>query len=259
MGPLVKFCNSILKRTKVVRDLNEKLDRLADQHTVVENPIILLNNGIKVFVPHQIRDYSQRYLMRYRNFLELDILTDIDPHIPDNASILDIGANIGNHSLYWATQRNAKHIVSFEPIESTFNVLKTNIDINGLSHKVTLNNFALGENKGFASVDPASIVKDPSTVSLVETHGDDSNSGIQIESLDSLDLPLEQIDLMKVDVEGFEMSVLKGGKSTIEKHKPLIFIETFPENASAVDTFLTELGYKKIKSYRDDNYLYKHG
>lgn len=65
--------------------------------------------------------------------------------------ILDIGANIGNHSLFFCNEYKAKKVYCFEPMEKTFSILKKNIEINQLQEKVILNKFGLGNRDGRAS------------------------------------------------------------------------------------------------------------
>ena len=52
----------------------------------------------------------------------------INKYLGDNATIIDIGANIGSHSIYWALTRSAKKVYAFEPLNETYEILKTNID-----------------------------------------------------------------------------------------------------------------------------------
>ena len=62
---------------------------------------------------------------------------------------------------------------------------------------------------------------------------------------------------MKIDVEGSEVNLLNGGVDLINKFKPTIFIESFPEHYEQVKTFMKNNGYKLIKEYEGYNYLYK--
>ena len=57
--------------------------------------------------------------------------------------VYDIGANLGNHSVYFATHSKAS-VFSFEPVPMTFDLLKTNVEQNNLSERVKLFPFALG-------------------------------------------------------------------------------------------------------------------
>ena len=123
----------------------------------------------------------------------------------------DVGANIGSYSILASSVAGAR-TVSFEPIPSTFSHLKDNVLVNHLDSKVELHNCGVGNERSelrftgkldtVNHVIPGPLMNDAD--SLV----------VQIETIDELmnnRVPL----LMKVDVEGFEMSVLQGARQTL--------------------------------------------
>lgn len=189
----------------------------------------------------------------FNNFFELEILNALDKYIPENAVILDIGANIGNHSVYWAS-RGAKRIHSFEPMLHTYNNLVKNININEMGKIIIPYNVGLGDMKSLGE-----IAKNYST-NIGGTQIKESNvSGrfsIKIERLDDIDLKEDKIDFVKIDVEFFEPKTLAGMQETIKKYKPIIFIEVFKQNRKFVKKFLANLGYQKPKKYVSNNYLF---
>ena len=77
-----------------------------------------------------------------------------------------------------------------------------------------------------------------------------------LKTLDSLELPDEKIDLIKIDVEGAEVKTLEGAINTIKKHKPMIVIESF-NNKNTVESMLFPLGYKLVETIREnEDYIY---
>ena len=67
----------------------------------------------------------------------------------------------------------------------------------------------------------------------------------------------DKIDLIKIDVEGAEVEVLKGAKKTIIKNTPTIVIESF-NRKNEIDEFLNPLGYLKTLSIREgEDYVYQ--
>ncbi|MBO6055508.1 MAG: FkbM family methyltransferase [Alphaproteobacteria bacterium] len=184
-------------------------------------------------------------------FFESDILQELQPYIKKNAVILDIGANIGNHSVYWAIKSEAKRIYSFEPLEDIFKILKKNTEINGLTEKVKLFNIGLSNEKTNGSIsfyNPADIGR----TSLKQN----INGNLLLNKLDNIKIKENAIDFIKIDVEGHELQVLQGARETLMKYKPIIFIESFPDKKPKVHEYLTNLGYRLEKSFRDNNYLY---
>ena len=73
-------------------------------------------------------------------------------------------------------------------------------------------------------------------------------------SLGSLNLPT--LDFMKIDVEGDELNVLKGGTQPVNTCSPDLLIGIWPQNRKHILHFLTSSGYHLIKQYPGSNFLY---
>ena len=164
---------------------------------------------------------------------ELNNIFAIVDTLPDNAIIVDGGANIGFFTVPVAhrTQGRGTRIVSFEPQRQLFQALGGSLAINGYRH-VYLHNCGLGAEPGIAEL-PAvdySIAQDFGTVSLsnettVEEDGWMNDRVVDITSIDAMALP--RLDFFKLDVEGYEIPALTGALDTIKKHRPWIWVEYF--------------------------------
>ena len=174
--------------------------------------------------------------------------------------ILDIGANIGCHTIAMAQINPNRIIHSFEPQQYQFYALNTNL-INNKLYNVKTYNVALGNKKdisrfpaGFSNPD----FKNFGGASLLPNyhyiHDDGNqyegskkifeNTGeiVNIITLDSLNL--NKIALIKVDIEGYEKEFLEGAKNTILANKPNIIIEIHKDDKEKdVKKLLTEYGY----------------
>lgn len=199
------------------------------------------------YVPNYPVDFVQSCIVDNAKFFEEDILLEIDQYINSNSIILDIGANIRNHSLYWSKKRNARKIYCFEPIRDTFQVLKKNIALNHLENIIFPVDVGLSDEKAMAKIKRFTY-SDVGGTSITK----DGTGDIQLESLDNIEI----IDFVKIDVEGHEIKVLNGAANTINKYNPDIFIESFSNNYITVDHILTGWGYVSKKTFTDDNYLY---
>lgn len=235
--------------------------RIERKLSMVDN--IWMNGNVRFYVPNYPADYIQRTIVDSQDFYEAELLKELDEFIPNNATILDIGANIGNHSLYWSKIRFAHKIFAFEPMISTYQILHKNVQINRLEDKVFTYNIGLSDASGSAELN-THIYSHPEIKFSIETVGSaalskSAEGEMRLQPLDSLTFinELEQIDFVKIDVEGFECNVLKGAEKTLRKFKPLIFIESFSQNYIETDKILTSFGYEMIKKFDDDNYLYK--
>lgn len=69
----------------------------------------------------------------------------------------------------------------------------------------------------------------------------------------------EKIDVVKIDVEGFEINVIKGMRRILQKDKHVLWIEIFEENKAEMDKILSECGYKQIDKISNANYIFACG
>ncbi|AFI04805.1 FkbM family methyltransferase [Helicobacter cetorum] len=177
--------------------------------------------------------------------------------------ILDIGANIGNHSLYFALECQATKILAFEPIFSTFEILEKNIALNHLQNIVTPLNVGLSNKSINAKIFHNSHYNDNIAFHADNIGGtaltQDEKGAFKLIALDSINLKdygFERLDFVKIDVENHEIEMLEGALETLKKYRPIIFIETFENNKNRVFSILENLGYLHKKPFRDNNYLF---
>ena len=86
-------------------------------------------------------------------------------------------------------------------------------------------------------------------VSELTFETEDKNGNESVTTLDSFNL--DNISFIKIDVEGYELKLLKGAFNTIEKNKPVIFIEK-KKNYNDLKNFLYELNYDIIEEFEKD-------
>lgn len=202
------------------------------------------------YIPDYPKDYIQRIIVETGDFYEITDLKYLDKFLNQSSIVLDIGANIGNHTVYWGNITNVKKIYSFEPIKSTYEKLKTNIKINNLENKVKIYNNGVGRCHSKANIDNYDTTNcGASTITICQ------DGEIDIISIDSLNIK-EKISLIKIDTEGFELDVLYGAIETIKKHKPIIYVEVDAINLQEIESFFEKINYKKEKQVKDTNYLY---
>mgnify|MGYP002510975663 CR=1 FL=1 len=151
--------------------------------------------------------------------------------------LLDIGANIGNHTLYFCNEYNARKVYCFEPIDRTFSILERNIELNHLTERVVLNKYGLGESNGRGSANSYNLLNTGGTGLILDAEGE-----IEIKSLDSLYID-ERVVFIKIDVEGMERKVLRGGLELIKKYMPYIMVESFEEVFPETRDILGTVGY----------------
>ena len=164
---------------------------------------------------------------------------------------IDIGANIGLYALNASKilDENAQ-IICFEPFQKNFNSLAKNIALNGLSN-VQLEKKAIGDKDGTINL---YYNEEEMNLGMVSTKPLEKGitEKVTLVSLDSYlkDHPVPRIDLIKIDIEGFEYSALLGMKNTLTAFQPSILIEILDGNDSDSQNlkcyeFLLDLGYNK--------------
>lgn len=149
--------------------------------------------------------------------------------------VLDIGANIGTHALVYA--KTATQVIAFEPQLAIVKLLCANIAMNSTDNVIP--HFgALGDYDGVVTVPRINPdVENSSGRCAIGGDGD----RVPIARLDSLGL---SPSFIKMDVEGSELAVLKGATETIERCRPVMYIENDkPLKQEALIAFIEELGY----------------
>lgn len=210
---------------------------------------------IKLYLPYYDKDMLSLTIIKNNTFHENNVLNQLAfaylKKIKHRIKVVDVGANIGNHTIFFSKVCGAD-VVSFEPQKNCFETLKLNCELNSVNCECF--NVAIGEDNRKVSIDQFdSLNLGGNSFSYSDTCDDDN---IVCRSLDSFSF--EYIDLIKIDVEGFEIEVLKNSINTIKRHKPLIFIEVFPDNFSKVMNIMKDLNYSIIQEFPYFNYLFCH-
>lgn len=148
-----------------------------------------------------------------------------------NGSVaVDVGANVGWHTLLMAARvGEAGLVVAVEPNPSVRRRLEAHLKLNRLS-QVRVVPCALGDHQGTTSFwGPPAESPSAGDGHLISGTPGEEQSVIQVEirRLDAVlaEPPVSRLDLIKIDVEGFEWPVLKGGAETIARFRPQIVFE----------------------------------
>ena len=162
---------------------------------------------------------------------------------------LDIGASTGSFSLL--SKFHNANVIAFEPAPDTFRCLVRNTRLNGLNIEAFF--FAISDRVGDATLklpvikkrrrDGVACIGTPKRFAIRE------EINIKTKTIDSLNL--RYVDLIKIDTEGCELLILRGGENTLRKHHPELVFEFSAKNTKQFNyhpdeiiTFLKSLGYK---------------
>lgn len=155
-------------------------------------------------------------------------------------SVIDIGANIGNHSLFFSDY--FKKVYSFEPNKNTFHLLSYNAN---LANNIECFNFGLSDKESTST-----MIIDRKNIGGAKL-SNNSNTQLDVVSLKTLDDSISfdgRVYLLKLDVEGHELKVLQGAAKTISSHQPIIIFEQlsseFKNGSSECIDILQKYGYE---------------
>ncbi|MFX0544344.1 FkbM family methyltransferase [Roseovarius sp. S1116L3] len=195
---------------------------------------------------------------RRGEFFEVEELEALEAHIKSGAHIIDIGANVGNHALYFATRLQAARVVVVEPNPLALAPLMANVLINRLEGVIDMGLLGVGLSDGSAGgFGMKRHDRNLGATKMVEGKGH-----LEVHAGDVL-LGDEVPDLIKIDVEGMEIKVLSGMKQLISRHRPAILIEVDEKNADAFSAWCDHNAYAIRHSVRHSrkncNYLVSPG
>jgi FkbM family methyltransferase len=160
-------------------------------------------------------------------------------YCPKDAVYCDIGANIGNHTLYALKFMGISKAILFEPNQTAIDILLANLNLNGVLDKCDTSFLGIGlsdhEGEGYGIEAPE---KNLGAAEMTQGAGE-----IRIARGDRL-LNGQKVDLVKIDVEGMEMEVLRGLRGVIEDSRPTMFVEVRRETIPEFEEWLTDVGYE---------------
>ena len=181
-------------------------------------------------------------------------------YIGEGNVVLDVGANIGTHMLFFANVVGPTgRVYAFEPQHEIFQIMAGNAALNGLRN-VRAIRAAVGDRHGeLRYAQPDYAVADNfaafSFTSPRTTEGVHETAPVM--TVDEMEL--ERVDLIKIDVEGMELPVLVGAEQTLARCTPVIYAENTDAGRSVtVATWLLDRGYRIFwhiaKAYNADNF-----
>lgn len=203
-------------------------------------------------------DHIYRCITHSGTFYEIDLLEyiyQLRPYICSRKRknvAFDVGANIGNHSVFFGSFV-VDHLIAIEPNPAVLSQLHRNLAKNIDSY--TLCQIAVSEKKGKGAMAVPQNMGANIGAAKVDLQGE----GGDIE-ISTLDLVLSSwrenerdsisVSLIKIDVEGMESEVLKGAEETIQEYTPHIFAEAATkEDLQRIYDYLRPLGYRKLPGH----------
>ena len=156
-------------------------------------------------------------------------------------TVVEVGANIGAHSVALARHCSPGLLVVFEPQQRVFQVLCANLALNGIENVIAFPE-ASGATPGFVVV-PAVDYAAGGNFGAVSVQAEGPGLKTRVTPLDSLSLAV--CHLIKIDVEGYEAEVLRGAAATIARCRPLLYVENDrPDRQQEVISLIAQMNYR---------------
>lgn len=181
-----------------------------------------LPNNLMVLIDPVI-DKGVEESLYYTGTYEMGTLEILKQYLPEGGTFVDVGANIGLMSLIAAlcVGKQGK-VIAFEPSRETGKIARHNIEINNFEQIVELIPIAVGS-KQEEKLLFSNWAVNRGAASMVK--GKDKQDGERI-AVDTLDHQIrnQKVDVLKIDVEGYELEALKGAVNILQRKKPPVLI-----------------------------------
>lgn len=183
-------------------------------------------------------------------------------------TVIDIGGNIGIYALSLAKRAKSGEVITFEPDPTNFARLSEHVSMNpGLN--IVARNMGIGSEEAthrlYHVVDSNSGMNRIITGVDVADQFPYSEVTVAPLSIALQGIPVDRVDVMKIDVEGFEAAVLRGSEDIIRRFKPVLFIELNDDNlrengdsARSLITHVELLGYRVLDGSTEEEIKKDH-
>ena len=224
------------------------LNKLLSKHWPIQGVAQFNILGQKVEFYSNCDDHLFSRLYYNTGSFELDELKLLFRLKKDVKTFIDVGANTGLYSILMGKLNPGTNIFAFEPHPQNFHRLKKNLALNGVASAKLFQNAVGTSLKEECFYIPAS--DSITDVSSFSQEFSERMAGMSFEPIDVCILTLDdqflngclpQNILVKIDVEGFELDVIKGGLLFIEKCRPLIICEVFTKHFKSVSDYREKL------------------
>jgi FkbM family methyltransferase len=217
-------------------------------------------------------DVGRTILVSRQGRWEPEVWSAIVSGLPDGGVFLDIGAHIGYDSLKAAVHVGATgKVVAVEPNPRTVELLQSNIGASA-AQNIVVAPVACTEVEQTLTLFDATPGGNSGSSSLSEKNAGAASRPYSVRGrpLDAIvrELALQRVDVLKADVEGAELSVLKGAVETLRRFRPKLILEVVPEqlanmgtSVAELEAFVRSLGYDESKwvDYKNKEYTVKAG
>lgn len=156
---------------------------------------------------------------------------------------LDVGANLGEYTLFMAKRLTNGKVFSFEPMDKMVKLLEENITLNGFNN-VQVCPYGLAERNYQAQMHEVDDPHEGLGTFYLGERKSKLATDVDLRTLDSIfdSMKVNRIDFIKMDIEGGELHALHGGRSTLTKFRPYVLIEINSPTYKAAGYTVADVG-----------------
>ena len=215
-----------------------------------EDPIITFESKHRFRLKVNLANPEHQYLYFYGTHDERYVVTKLLKLITPGDICWDIGANIGFYTCLLASRvADDGAVVAFEPAARTCGYLQENVSLNQFTN-VTVVNKGLGNKQEQRHLHYSEAGLAEGTASLKYANGRAASERVALDTVDSLLRELPVPDFIKIDVEGYQLEVLRGAEHCLKTYTPLLMAElkdvgeTNHTDFSEIEQYVVSLGYR---------------
>tara|TARA_X000001036_G_C20676310_1_gene804316 strand:+ start:369 stop:1223 length:855 start_codon:yes stop_codon:yes gene_type:complete len=224
------------------------------------NDLIKMRDGWMVYNKNDM--YIGKSIKEYGQWSqgEIDLCKQI---LTPSDVVIEVGSNIGSHTLALATTVNKGVVFAFEPQNVVFQNLCANISINSITNCFCFNS-ALSDKKDEELYFPNYDFTRENNFAAMNLSNEISKNYLQtkVDTLDNRFSNCQRLKLLKTDAEGMEVNILKGGLDLIKRTKPFLYVEndiTYIDKSQELIELIWSMGYRAfwhlIPFYSKNNFF----
>lgn len=235
--PVISFSLEQRKFWKEVHRKRHEWKTVAQQHESLVVPVSA-KTKIRLYTASELSPHI------YCGAFEWEEREWLFSHLEAEDVFFDIGANIGLFTILASEKCSKGRVIAFEPTKDTYALLDENVKLNGSPENITLINAAASDTNGTQDIYVLTDGRDAwNSMAVKPEEGRYRVDQITTVNVDELvakkEIPAPTV--IKIDVEGWELHVLRGLQKTIAKHQPVMLIEFTAENLKAAGASCKEL------------------
>jgi FkbM family methyltransferase len=221
------FARTPIEKLPLTTTIKSKVFRLG----VANGEVTTHLRGVRLTFPTMDIILAPGLMGGFYEKIELDVFERLTAI---SATIVDVGANIGLYCCIAAHRAPAAaKIVAFEPVPENLGYLRRNLEQNEMAARVMVEERAVGQASGNIEIyllEGSTARHSASAKNVLNSTTSITVPAVSLDGYLQRKLGDRPIDLLKVDVEGYESAVLQGALRTLREGKPTLFIEFVPDN-----------------------------